>query len=209
MSDSLQKGLRLGSPSNPVIMALTEYEGHRLLDIRKYFVEKEKKELKPTRKGVSLNANVVKQVQEVLNEHADSIFTWLADGNGTVLGEVERAMEVRTQAAHEEAVRPRPFQVKQIEWRGAEFFACESSGDEDHVTLNAKHPFIQLLKCSESDDGKNCRPIILLLAAYYRARLRFDGEIEADSNQFFKLLEHEWGLLLKNYCDSQGVAQNG
>lgn len=203
MSETLFKGLRLGSPSNPLVMLLTEYEGHRLLDIRKYFVEKGTKALKPTRKGVSLNANLAKEVQDAMNNNSEAIFAWLYRGSDSALTEVERAMQARTQAAEEEALKPRPFRVKQRDWKGAEFFACESNGTEDHVALNTKHPFFQQLQCNQRQPASACSPIILLLASYYRARLRFSGDIEADSDQFFQLLEHEWGLLLKNYCQNQ------
>jgi hypothetical protein len=205
VSEKLLKGLRLGSPSNPVVMMLTEYEGHRLLDIRKYFVEKTTKDLKPTRKGVSLNANLAKQVQDVMNNNSEAIFAWLERGDDSALTEVERAMQARTQAAEEEALKPRPFRVKEREWKGAEFFACESNGAEDYVALNTKHPFFQHLQCSQRQTAATCPPIMLLLASYYRAKLRFSGDIEADADQFFQLLEHEWGLLLKNYCQNQNA----
>ena len=202
MSDKLIKGLRLGSPSNPVIMSLIEYEGYRLLDIRKYFIEKKSNALKPTRKGVSLNAKIAKQIQEAITENAAAIFEWLERGDDSALTEVERAMMARTKATEEEALKPRPFRVKRGEWKGAECFAFESNGAEDHVALNAKHPFYEKLNCSHGVAADTCPPIILMLAAYYRAKLRFSGEITSDAEQFFGLFEHEWGLLLKNYCEN-------
>jgi len=203
VSEKLLKGLQLGSPSNPVVVALTEYEGHRLLDIRKFFIEKSTKELKPTRKGVSLNAKLARQVQEAINNNSEGIFAWLDRGDGSALTEVELAMQARTQAAEAEATKPRPFRVKEREWKGAEFFACESNAAEDHVALNTKHPFFQQLQCGQHTATGTCSPITLLLASYYRAKLRFSGDIEADADQFFRLLEHEWGLLLKNYCQNE------
>jgi hypothetical protein len=202
MSDELIKGLRLGSPSNPLIMSLIEYEGHRLLDIRKYFIDKKSKETKPTRKGVSLNAKLARQVQDAITENAKPIFEWLECGDNSALTEVERSMMARTKAMEEESLKPRTFRVKNREWKGAECFAFESNGGEDHVALNTKHPFYEKLNCSRGEDANTCSPIILMLAAYYHAKLRFSGEIESDAEHFFKLFEHEWGLLLKNYCQN-------
>jgi hypothetical protein len=203
MSEAPIKGLRLGSPSNPVVIALVEFEGHKLLDIRKYFVEKKSKTLKPTRKGVSLNANLARQVQDAINKNEEAIFRWLEKGDDSSLTEVERAMAARTKAADDEAMKPHRFKVKQRDWKGAEFFACQSDGAEDIVCLNSKHPFFERIKSSKG--AANWRELVLLLAAYYRAKLRFSGEIEADSDHFFQLLESEWGMLLKNYCQHPEV----
>jgi hypothetical protein len=205
MSEELAKGLRLGSPSNPVVLALIEFEGHRLLDIRKHFIEKSSNNLKPTRKGVSLNANLAKQVQNAINSNEDSIFSWLEGGDHSAFTEVERAMAARTKAVEEEAAKPRTFAVEEREWKGAEFFTCESHGAGDVVYINSKHPFLERLKsrgAAEPCSGD----LMLLLVAYYRAKLRFSGEIEAEADQFFMLLEAEWGMLLRSYCQqSKGV----
>jgi hypothetical protein len=190
-------------------MALTEYEGHRLLDIRKYFVEKGTKSLKPTRKGVSLNAGVARQVLAAMHDNAEAILAWLEREDDSALTEVERAMQARTRAVEEEAIRPRPFQIKQADWKGAEFFACDSYGAEDHVAFNAKHPFFRYLQNGQSHAAAGHLPIALLLASYYRAKLRFSGDIEGDADQFFQLLEHEWGMILMNYCHSQGSLGDG
>ena len=205
MSEKLIKGLKLGSLTNPVIVSLIEYEGHRLLDIRKYFIEKESKALKPTRKGVSLNATLAREVQAVINANEDSIFEWLEKGDGEVLTEVEHAMVARSRAADEEALKPRRFCVVEQEWRGAEFFAFNSSGADDQLALNTRHPFFVTLAKNASGSATSRSPISLLLAAYYRAKLRFSGEIEADAESFFRLFEHEWGLLLKNYCQNENT----
>lgn len=203
MSEALVKGLRLGSASNPLVVTLTQWEGHRLLDIRKHFVDKKSQEIKPTRKGVSLNANTARQVQEVLNEHKEAIFAWLETGDNSALGAVEQAMKARSQATEAEALKPRRFKVQQREWKGAEFFECEANGADDHIVLNQSHPFFKSKTGDKKTKSSNDGSLVLMLAAYYRAKLRFSGEIEADAEQFFRLFEHEWGLLLKNYCENE------
>ena len=54
MTPNLSEGLQLGSSTNPVIIKLTVYEGHRLLDIRKYFVPKTGGAVQPAKKTVYL-----------------------------------------------------------------------------------------------------------------------------------------------------------
>jgi hypothetical protein len=204
MSENLIKGLRLGSPSNPLVLILTEWEGRRLLDIRKYFVEKNTKAIKPTRKGVSLNANLTKQVFEVMNKNSEAIFAWLEQGDSAAFNEVERSMIARSLAAEAEATKPRQFKMQERDWKGTEFFLCESNGGEDHVVINTRHPFYHMFK-HEQIHIRTETLFTMMLASYYRAKLRFSGEIEADADHFFQLLEHEWGLLLKNYCQNPAI----
>jgi HSP90 family molecular chaperone len=203
MTETLVKGLRLGAPTNPLVMTLIEFEGHRLLDIRKYFIERTSKTLKPTKKGVSLNANHLKQVQDVINKNAESIFRWLERGDESALSDAERAMAARTRAAEDEAIKPHRLKIREQASKGAEFFSCHSQGAEDILTLNSDHPFFEKMKSSNQHGDSTA--LLLLLAAYYRAKLRFSGSIETNSEFFFGLLESEWGMLLRNYCQHPEV----
>jgi len=192
----------LGSPSNPVVIALVEFEGHRLLDIRKHFFEKASSRLKPTKKGISLTAGVAKQVQETINSNAETIFAWLEGRDTSAVAQVEKAMQLRAKAAEQETLRPRCCRVEERRWQGPEFFACEANGAEDLICLNTRHSFLDMGKQGKASSGQH---LVLLLAAYYRAKLRFSGEIEAHSDHFFKLLEAEWGAILANYCGNPEV----
>lgn len=202
MSETLTKGLKLGSPANPLVLALSLYEGHRLLDIRKYYVEKASKTLKPTRKGVSLNARLARQVYDALHANAEAIFHWLEEGDDSTLSQVERAMAVRTKAVEQEALKPRRYRVERDSWKGPEFFSAESQGGIDHVRLNSQHPISRKDGLSSDEITNPQSALALILAAYFRAKLRFSGELEMDAQQFFQTFEHEWGLILKNYCET-------
>jgi len=198
MSDDLFKGLVLGSPANPLVLCLSEYQGHRLIDIRKYFIERQSRQPKPTKKGVSLNATQYRQVMDVLAKESGVVLEWL-DGQASV-ATVTAAMRERQDAVEREATKPRPIEEHAEPWRGPEFFRCCAVGGADEVTLNTRHPFAQVLESCGPELGKPGSPIFLLLAAYARAKQRFDGDIESDSDGFFAMLESEWGVLLSRYC---------
>jgi len=58
---------------NEVIrIQLKEYEGHKLIDLRVWYEDKETGEYKPTKKGISFNRNfalnVTKAITEVLSD---------------------------------------------------------------------------------------------------------------------------------------------
>lgn len=203
MSAALQAGLRLGSKTNPLVVCLTEYEGHRLLDIRKHYVDKDTKTLQPTRKGLSLGAKLLKEVQTTLNDNEKAIFAWLNQGGDDTLIRVTEAMEARAKARDHEASRARPFKLKQDSWSGPAFFSVETHGADDVLHLNKKHPVFALLENRSLSQEELQAMLSLILISFYRAKLRFPGQLEVDSDRLFDALEFEWGAILQNYCHAK------
>jgi hypothetical protein len=201
MDEDLIKGLHIGSPTNPTVVSLSEFKGHRLLDIRKFYIDKETKTLNPTKKGVSLNATAVREIRDSLNANWDAIQEWLVSGSSSANETVERAMIARSTALETESTKARPLEVRAVSSKSAEFFTVESTGGVDQLTLNERHPFFEIINSKSGPNKDANSPLHLILATYYRAKLRFAGEIDADAEQFFMLFEHEWGLILKNYCE--------
>jgi hypothetical protein len=57
----------LGSKKNPIIVHLSHFEGRPLIDIRKYFIDKDDSaKFSPTKKGISLNQIQLQQLEEIL-----------------------------------------------------------------------------------------------------------------------------------------------
>lgn len=51
-----------------------EYQGKKYIDIRRFYLDKETNEYKPTKKGVSLHPDVAKEVLEVGLKELDNLF---------------------------------------------------------------------------------------------------------------------------------------
>jgi hypothetical protein len=65
---------KIGTIRNPILIDFKEFNGQKLVDIRKCFIDKnDSNNLIPTKKGISLNANQLNQIVEVLNSQAESI----------------------------------------------------------------------------------------------------------------------------------------
>tara|TARA_Y100000746_G_C15235889_1_gene339431 strand:- start:25 stop:522 length:498 start_codon:yes stop_codon:yes gene_type:complete len=66
---------KIGTKKNPLLITLKEYKGRKLVDIRKFYQDKNEKEekLMPTRKGISLNPFQLEQFIEVLNSKSENI----------------------------------------------------------------------------------------------------------------------------------------
>jgi hypothetical protein len=65
---------KIGTTRNPILIDIKEYNNLKLIDIRKYFIDKEDaQKLIPTKKGISLNGFQFQQLIEVLNSNSKSI----------------------------------------------------------------------------------------------------------------------------------------
>ncbi len=80
---------KIGNKNSPLIVELKEFEGKKLFDIRKYFIDKKTEELLPTRKGVSLNSFQLQQLIETINSQSESI-------NEYFFQDEEKSIEIKT-----------------------------------------------------------------------------------------------------------------
>jgi len=74
---------QIGTKKNPVLIALKEFKGRRLIDIRKFFQSKNEPVLVPTKKGISLNQLQFRQFIDVLNNEAENISYFFKDNIAT------------------------------------------------------------------------------------------------------------------------------
>lgn len=73
---------KIGTKKNPLLIGLKEFKGRKLVDIRKFFQDKNESEEKllPTRKGISLNQFQLEQFIEVLNTESHNISNFFQEG---------------------------------------------------------------------------------------------------------------------------------
>lgn len=65
--------LQFGNKRSPILISLKIFKGIKLFDIRKFYRDNETDDLKPTRKGISLNQNQLNQFLEQINENTTQI----------------------------------------------------------------------------------------------------------------------------------------
>ena len=69
-----QLEFKIGTTRNPIIIDFKEYNNQKLVDIRKYFIDKnDSSNLLPTKKGISLNVSQLSQIIEVFNANSSNI----------------------------------------------------------------------------------------------------------------------------------------
>ena len=131
-----------GPERNRTRFYLNTYEGHRLLDIRKFYRDRKTGEFKPKRQGINLNRDTFMELKRVLDRDEDLILDWLRIGH--VPEEV-----LRYQQAQEEAKKKNFRLVGEVDieevnnFRDQKMFDVRHEGGRDIVELNSAHPLIQ------------------------------------------------------------------
>jgi hypothetical protein len=65
---------KIGTLRNPILIDVKEFNNQKLIDIRKYFIDKDDTDkLIPTKKGISLNSFQLEQLIETLNINAKTV----------------------------------------------------------------------------------------------------------------------------------------
>lgn len=193
----------IGSPSSPILVMLREYEGHRFVDVRRYYIDRATRETKPTKKGIALNARTLAEIRDVFDRSEKVISDWLQRDASAESDVVKKQMLERQAAADRAARKERPYTVKSGKWRSPSFFACESDGEATSITLNDNHPFVKKLHAVNPKSDVSVAMVGKLIAAYYHTKFLFDDVEEIKPSQFFEAFEYEWGHILSNYSQPE------
>lgn len=69
-----QLEFKIGTTRNPIMIDFKEYNNQKIVDIRKYYLDKnDSSNILPTKKGISLNVSQLSQIIEVFNANSLNI----------------------------------------------------------------------------------------------------------------------------------------
>jgi len=197
-SDSFDNALVVaGTERQPFIVSFSEYEGSRLLDVRKYYKDKQSGELKPTRKGVALTRVQYEVLHNVFSKEEDEIEAWFSSN------EDDRSKTIRSHDEHRYGAARMHIEI--AEWRGLEMFKFEKKGQHAILFLNKTHPwvskFIGLHNIAEIQDNQSdefCM-VLDLLNALFQAIALIDRRNEHASEVIDTVIGN-WGIFAKRYA---------
>lgn len=197
MTDRIEVG-RIGGVKNPILITLSELESNRIVDIRRYYLDKVTDELKPTQKGIAVQGTNFNELMSCLSDAFGQISVWLEEGGQSDQAKRSRAL---TQAALSGSVP----KLKRDSWRGGSFFAVESRGATVDVTLNSQHPVNDQLSQISSKEGAE-QLLADLMAAFQVACSSAMVDRQARTVDLAQL-ESTWAILLAQIFKGRGVAE--
>jgi hypothetical protein len=182
-----------GRQKDRLVVRLSEYQGHRLLDIRRWYVTAGSKEWKPTTKGISLTRDAFEFVLTALQADEKVIHKHFAGEDDTHLrAGIERDRQAKS--AERAGFGAKPYAVQAEEWSGPEFFRLDGQGAKDILLINGRHVVGKALL-----DAGPPEVVALLLLSFGRACRLADGGTNSEASETLELLSANWGFILRQY----------
>lgn len=181
-----------------VFFSLEEYNNVRILDIRKYYKDKESKEFKPTQKGISVTGKTYETIKRILSQYDDKIVNWLT---GSL---VYQTIKQRQNAIEEHLYSYTPTKSNAEKWKSPEFFDSNFEGGINKITFNQGHAFYDafssILNELEKHNPKKAKDFMYLIDAlissFAQARTLLDNTHGNDD--LINVLVYNWGIILAN-----------
>jgi Transcriptional Coactivator p15 (PC4) len=190
----------MGSHRAPIILRLSEFNGRKTIDLRRYFYATNSEDPLPTQKGVSLDRDGFSLMRAALDSNQDLIAAWLASNSEHTLSSNALAVE-----QFQSALRSHTSDFES--WKSPTFFHVAAEGATDHLTLNSAHPLNSTLQELRAVLAPKSASVVsqlieAILVSYYRSKMLFEGVGEMKAEDIFETLELNWGIILRQYADS-------
>lgn len=189
-----------GPERKRLVIRLTEYEQHRLLDLRYWYIHKPSGEFRPSNKGVMLTRSNYLTVKNVIERFHEEVMDWL--GVGYVPEHVAKYEKAQEKAAEETKYLPSSV-TSSNEHRPNDplFFEVEHTGGNDLTIFNTAHPFNEELETIAKDTPQGTELVHLIsemLVAYAKAKRGLEEAAATHPSVLFDQLEYDWAHFLKN-----------
>jgi hypothetical protein len=186
-----------GSDKNRLVVLLSEYEGRRIVDLRRWYTDAKTGAWAPTKKGVALAHDAFAFVSAALLDNEARIRDWLSheDEDTDEVSGRRILRESQARASQAASYAKRPFDVRTSEWNGPEFFRVEGNGGSDILVLNLRHPASQSLV----KDPALGAAIAPYLVSFSRAQRLADGGSSGAAAEMLGLMVSNWSLILRQY----------
>lgn len=181
----------IGSKKNPVIVNLKTFKGNEMIDIRKYFTNKDGESL-PTKKGISLTRRHLYPLFNLLGQSIDDINEYF-DAN------------IEEKEATERIEKIRLSESDIFNLNNHKFFEVHNYGSEYTVSYNKSHPLwktLEDLSNKVKSDKPDLKDEILsifnaFLIAYYKSTSHVNNEETVQAGDLLLEMEINWGSYLK------------
>lgn len=185
--------LRLGETNSPLVVSLNSFQGRRYFDIRRHYLDKVTKTIKPGPKGISLKEDefeiVINFVIENLSQIKQSFISNLKADEMAVRGDRREKI-----ARQKMKTRIGDIEFSFDSWPGPNFFNTEEVPGKTTITFNKRNKFVERISNSDSS-SKDL--LVELVGAYIHAKSGLEFGKKVNPESVIDFLEVNWGHGLK------------
>ena len=150
MSNDTGEVLIEDGPDNKRLrIALREFKGTPLLDLRYWYVDKKSKELKPTSKGVSLTRANYLSMRSIAVDHHDAVMDFLDVGAISASHNGDGKLIAKQVAQNQQSVKTMSIEVAILK-PSTKLYEVEYKGAVANIVFNKSHHFVKALSTDEN-----------------------------------------------------------
>jgi hypothetical protein len=150
MSDEGEILLEDGPDSKRLRVALRQFKGRSLLDLRYWYLDKKTKDMRPSPKGISLTRTNYLGLRSIALDHHDAVMEYLDVGTLSKSHEGDRKQVEERFAHRQQSVSTINVSIEPIR-PSTRLYDVRHEGAHAIVVLNALHPLVSDLPESMED----------------------------------------------------------
>ena len=184
---------RLGETNSPLVVSLNSFQGRRYFDIRRHYLDKTTKTIKPGPKGISLKEDEFELVTDFIVENLIQIkksFTVNLKADEIAIRGDRREKVARQKMKTTSTDIEYSFES----WPGSNFFNAEEAPGKTTLKFNSRNKFIDRIS---NADTSSKELLVELIGAYMHAKSGLEFGKKVNPESVIDFLEINWGHGLK------------
>jgi hypothetical protein len=185
--------LRIGETNSPLVVSMNSFQGRRYFDIRRHYLDKTSKTIKPGPKGISLKEDEFELVSNFIIENLGQIKNAFTSNL--------KADEMAVRSDRREKIARQKLKAATIDieysfdsWPGPNFFNAEEAPGKTTITFNKRNKFIDRVSNADSSSKEM---LVELIGAYMHAKSGLEFGKKVNPESVIDFLEVNWGHGLK------------
>jgi hypothetical protein len=189
----------IGHPTYPVVCQLKQWKSKRYLDIRKHYVDYKTEDLKPTTKGIMLDASVFGEFVSLIDKKEIDILDWLNSGPLSQEEQLQAKIKEASDLIAKSRLDAKKFTHATENNTGGGFFDVRTMGGRPELIINENHLlYEEIKKLNESSTE-----LIMKLIMSFQHVIDLYDEQEINSLDLINDLKVSWSTALSNYISKK------
>lgn len=185
--------MKIGDASSPLVVSINTFQGRRYFDIRRHYLDKATKLVKPGPKGISLKEDEFLSIAKFIVANIDSIASAFTSNL--------QPDEMAVRGDRREKIAREALKISNIDadflfdsWPGPNFFHAERMPNKTAITFNKRNQFIQRIS---EDKPESLLILSSLIAAFVQAKAGLEFGKKVNPESVIDFLEVHWGQGLR------------
>ena len=187
--------INIGPENFPIKLQFKIFQNKKYLDIRKWYLDRKKSEVLPTKKGISLSDYQFNEILEILEKNKLDIKKWYLDKSQ--FEEFKTKLTKQAEVLRKISEDARKYKLNSKKISKNKFFEISyNDKGEMELIFNEKHSFFSQYNKLEKKEKKLVENILI---SFGQSMEIFDNEDKVVVSDLQEILIQNWANILNNY----------